>query len=807
VTESFRAVIVGGGVCGTSIAYHLAEAGWRDVLLVDRSELTWGSTFHSAGFVGQLRSTVNLTRMMMDSVALYRRLRDEQGLPWHEVGSLRLASSPERRQELTRLRDWAETFGLPLELVSTDRALELFPFFDPEGVEGAAHIPTDGYLDPSELALALARGATARGVTIRTGVRVLGIDVRDGRVHAVSTDAGTIDVDVVVNAGGIWAHDIGRLAGVNVPVVPLAHEYLRTHPIEGVDEDLCTMRDPDLLIYLRPHEGGLVMGGYQPDVASWGMDGIPQDFNHRLLPPDPERFAVVMDNARRRIPALRDDSTTSELVCGPEAFTPDGEFVLGESADVRGFFVAAGFCAHGIAGAGGVGKLMGRWIVEGDPGMNVWEMDVRRFGRQYRSRPYTLARSTEIYASYYAIRYPNHEREAGRPLRVSAAYDRLRELGASFGEKAGWERANWFEPNSDPALEAWRPNGWAGVHWSSAIAAEALACRRHAAMFDESSFAKIEVAGQDAAEFLQRLCANDVDREPGSVVYTQLLNARGGIECDLTVTRLGPERFLLVTGTAFGAHDLAWVQGHVRGDERVDVRDVTGAGATFGVWGPAARDILQPLADDDLSDEAFPFFTARDVTVGWAPCLALRVTYVGELGWELSTSPEYGRTLWDSLLEAGRSHGLVPAGYRALDALRLEKGYRVWGSDITPDDSPFEAGLGFAVRMDLPGFVGNEASERRQAEGIHRQLACLVLDDVRSVALGNEPVSHDGVTLGRVTSGGIGFAVERSIAYAYLPIDLAKEGTPVHVRVFGEDVGATVAHAPLWDPTNSRIRS
>ena len=565
------------------------------------------------------------------------------------------------------------------------------------------------------------------------------------------------------------------------------------------------MRDPDLLIYFRPWEGGFVMGGYQPDVAPFHSSGrIPADFTHTLLPEDWERFAPVMDNARRRVPLLRDERVGKELVCGPEAFTPDGEFILGES-EVRGFFVAAGFCAHGIAGAGGVGKLMARWVDEGDPGMNVWEMDLRRFGRQYRSRDFALARSKEIYATYYAIRYPNHEREAGRPLRVSPAYERLRALDAVFGEKASWERANWFASNEDASLERWRPNGWAGVHWSSAIAAESLACRERVALFDESSFAKIEVAGRGAAAFLQRLCAGDVDRAPGSVTYTQLLNARGGIECDLTATRLADDRYLLVTGTAFGTHDLAWISSHAQPSDAVVVRDVTGAFACFGLWGPRARDVLAAVSGADLSNDGFPFLSAREISVGSSPCLALRVTYVGELGWELYPSPEYASAVWDTLAPAGEAYGMAPAGYRAIDALRLEKGYRAWGTDLTPDDSPLEAGLGFAVRKDGAPFLGRDAVEHLRAEGVRRRLVSLVLDDVRAVAQGNEPVRHEGRSLGRVTSGGLGYAVERSIAYAYVPSDLAEPGTRLEVQVFDRAIGAEVVGAALWDPKSERV--
>lgn len=822
--ERARAVVIGGGVGGTSIAYHLTELGWRDVVLVDRAELTSGSTFHSAGLVGQLRSSVTLTRMMMYGADLYRRLTAETGIDvaWHEVGSLRLAATPERLEELRRQAGWAKTFGLPLELISAKEARERFPLMSVDGVLGAVWLPTDGWLDPSGLAQALAAGARSRGATIRQHTRVVGIGVERGRVTGVEIERrgpggeierSTIEADVVVDAGGMFAPEIARLAGVTVPMIPMAHQYLFTHAIDGVTPGLPTMRDPDHLCYFREEVGGLCMGGYERNPAPWSLDGIPADFNHRLLEPDWPRFEAIMEGAIHRVPAIAEAGIT-RMINGPEAFTPDNEFILGES-EVRGFFVAAGFCAHGIAGAGGIGRQVAHWIVEGEPELDLWKMDIRRFGGQYRSRSLTLARTYENYATYYDIHYPNEERLAGRPLRLSPAYEEVQALGAVFGEKSMWERPNWFTPNesgagvaSREALEALRPRGWAGQHWSPAIGAEALATRQSAALFDESSFAKIEIDGPGATAFLQGLCDNDVDRPVGTIVYTQMLNRRGGIECDFTVTRLADERFLVVTGTAFGNHDLGWIRRHQPEDGTVRVRDVTSARACFGLWGPRARDILQPLTTDDLSNAAFPYLAAREITIGEAPVLALRVTYVGELGWELYAPAEFGRALWRRLWGAGQAHGLVAGGYRAIDALRLEKGYRVWSSDITPEETPYEAGLGFAVALDKPGgFVGREALIAAKRAGPRKRLRCLVLDDPRAVALGNEPVRVDGRIVGRVTSGGYGFAVERSIAYAYLPPDRAAIGTRAEIEVFGEWIGSEVAREPLWDPEGARIRS
>ncbi len=812
MADHARAVIIGGGVGGTSIAYHLAERGWTDIVLVDRAELTSGSTFHSAGLVGQLRGSVTLTTMMMYGADLYRRLRDETGVDpsWHEVGSLRLASTPARFEELQRQASWARTFGLPLELISATEAGDRFPLMSTDGVLGAVWLPTDGWLDPSGLAMALAAGARGRGVSIRTHTRVVGIGVERGRVTGVDMELrdgsrATIAADVVVNAGGMFAPEIGLLAGVTVPIIPMAHQYLFTEAIDGVHAGLPQLRDPDNLVYFREEVGGLCMGGYERDPAPWALDGIPRDFNGKLLAPDWQRFEEIMAGAVRRVPAIA-DAGVSRIINGPEAFTPDNEFILGES-EVGGFFVAAGFSAHGIAGAGGIGRQMASWIVDGQPELDLWKMDIRRFGPAYRSRDHTLARSIENYATYYDIHYPNEERTAGRPLRMAPTYDQLAALGAVFGEKSGWERPNWFESNAAAGDDSVRPRGWAGQHWSPAIGVEALATRHAAGLFDESSFAKLEVSGPGALAFLERTCANRIDRPVGSIVYTQLLDARGGIQADLTVTRLAAQVFMLVTGTAFGNHDAAWLRGHLPDDGSAIIRDVTSSRVCFGLWGPRARDILAGLTRDDVSDAGFPFLTARELSVGSVPALALRVTYVGELGWELYAPTEYGRALWATLWEAGREHGLVAAGYRAIDSLRLEKGYRAWSSDITPDETPFEAGLGFAIDLDKGAdFIGREALVAAKAAGPRKRLRCLVLDDPRAVCLGNEPVRIDGAIVGRVTSGGYGYAVELSIAYAYLPPDSAI-GTRGEIDVFGTWVGFEVMREPLYDPANERVRS
>jgi glycine cleavage system aminomethyltransferase T/glycine/D-amino acid oxidase-like deaminating enzyme len=800
-----RVVIVGGGVGGAAIAHHLAALGERDVVLLDRSELTSGSTFHSAGLVGQLRSSVSLTRMMMDSVELYRTL----DCGWVECGGIRLACTPEREQEVLRQVAWAKTFGLPLALISAEQARELFPLMSAEGVRCASYLPSDGYLDPSLLTTALVDGAREGGCRVFTHTRVTGIDVVDQRVRGVQTEWGPIEAEVVVDAGGMFAAEIGRMAGVRVPVVPFAHEYLVTQPFRerAPGEHLPTLRDPDLLIYFREEGGGLVMGGYERRSAPWALDehlrdAIPPDFNGRLLEEDWPRFEEIAANSSKRVPAM-DEITVTRLINGPEAFTPDNEFCLGES-EVRGFFVAAGFCAHGLAGAGGIGRVMAEWILQGEPAMDVWEMDIRRFGPHFRSPAYTLKRAKEVYETYYDIRYPGHERQAGRPLRTSSAYGWHAEQGAAFGEKSGWERVNWYESNAAAGDESLRPRGWAGMHWSPAIGAEHRAVRERAGLFDESSFAKLEIAGPGAGEFLEGLCDNRVARDVGAITYTQMLNSRGGIECDFTVTRVEQELFSIVTGTAFGNHDLSWIRRHAPRDGSVRCSDVTARWACFALWGPRARDILAPLTDDPLD---FPYMGMRELAVGDVPVRALRVTFVGELGWELYCPTEYGAGLWRTLWQAGREHGLLAGGYRAIDSLRLEKGYRVWAADITPDETPYEAGLGFCVKQDA-AFLGSTAlgvGADARPPPAQRRLRCLVLEDPRSVALGNEPVRVGGEVVGRVTSGGYGYTVERSIAYAYVPAAV-ELGTPVEVDIFGQWAAGEVAREPLVDPKGERVR-
>jgi 4-methylaminobutanoate oxidase (formaldehyde-forming) len=810
-----RVVIIGGGVGGASIAYHLTLFGWRDVVVLERSEITSGSTFHSAGLVGQLRTSSNLTKMIRYSTDLYRRLKDETEIDpgWREVGSLRLASSPARLEELKHLVAVSRSFGLPLELISANDAQKLFPLMTTDGVEGAVYLPTDGYIDPTGLTMALVAGAKARGAKFFTHARVTDIRVANNRVQSVVTDKGEIQTEIVINAAGQWAGEIGRMVGLNFPIISMAHLYLITKPM-GITQTLPTMRDPDLLVYFREEVGGLIMGGYERQPAAWALDGIPQDFNGKLLPPDWERFAPLMENAMKRVPDI-ENAQVNLLLNGPEGFTPDAEYLLGPTT-VRGFWIAAAFCAHGLAGAGGIGKAMAEWIVAGHPEWDLWRLDHRRFGANYASQKYILARTIETYAKYYDIHYPNEERESARPLRLSPAYARLQELGAVFGEKAGWERPNWFDRDwrletgdfsPQSPVSNYSPRGWASRHWSPNIGVEHLGTRERAGLFDETSFSKIAVRGPGALKLLNSLCDNEMDKPIGAVTYTQMLNPRGGIECDFTVTRLAHNEFQIITGTAFGAHDLQHIQTHAPDDGSVRIEDVTLQFACFGLWGPRARDILQRVTKAEVSNDAFPYMTGKRLEIGDCPVLALRVTYVGELGWEFYTPMEFGRALWDTLWNAGQEFGIVAGGYRAIDSLRLEKGYRYWSAEIGPDYTPYEAGLGFCVKLNKGDFIGRDALLKQKENGITRKLCCLTLNDPTAITIGNEPIRYNDRVVGWAQAGAYGFSVQKSIAYAYLPIELAVIGTALDVELIGERIGAVVAQDPQWDPKGARVKA
>ena len=811
VPDRAKIVIIGGGVGGTSVAYHLAELGEKDVVLLDRSDLTSGSTFHSAGLVGQLRADPTLTKMNMHSVNLYRKLQQTDTPPsWRECGSIKLASSQERMEEIRRQIGWARTFGLDLHEITPQEAKDKFPLISLDGVVGACYMPSDGQVDPSQLAMAMATGARNGGVKIFSNTRVLDIESKNGRVSKVKTDKGDIECEIVVNCGGMYAPSIGRMLGVRIPIVPMSHQYLITENFLDQDKAyLPSLRDPDNLIYFRQEVQGLLMGGYERNSKPWtaslnNFDEIPADFNNRLLSEDWERFEEIAINSQMRVPSM-EKVGVKNFINGPEGFTPDNEFCLGET-EVGGFFVAAGFCAHGIAGAGGIGKVVAEWVHSGEPQMDLWHMDIRRFGAAYKSPSFTLKRIQENYEEYYDIHYPLEERKSARPLKISPVYSWHKVNNASFGEKSGWERVNFYADHKGD--EGLRPYGWAGKNWSPAVSVEHAAVRNNAGLFDESSFAKFFVSGERAGEFLNLVCANNVVKDVGQAVYTQALTSSGGIECDFTVTRIKSSQFLIITGTAFGTHDLGWLTKQQRelGFNDVVINDVTSAYAVFGIWGPKSREIVQKLTPTDMSNDTFKFMQSKEITLADIPVRATRITYVGELGWEFYVPTEFGTTLWNELMAAGESNGLLPCGYRAIESLRLEKGYRAWGGEINTETNPYEAGLGFAVSLSKPKFIGRDALTTLKDQ-ITRKLVAITFDDIRQVPLGNEPIRIDEKIVGRVKSGGQGYSIGKAIGYAYLPIEFATSGQQVDVEFFGTWCSGTVTNGSLYDPDGLKIKA
>ena len=804
-------MIVGGGIVGCSVAYHLARLGWRDVLLLERKQLTSGSTFHAAGLVGQLRTNANVTRLLTYSVELYERLEAETGQAsgWKMNGGLRLACNRDRMIEIRRQATTARSFGLEMHLLDPGEAKRLWPLMDASDLVGAAFLPTDGQANPSDITQALARGARQQGVRIVEGCTVTGFRIEGRRVTAVMTDGGEIGCEAVALCAGQWSKALGRLAGVRVPLQSVQHQYMITEAIEGVTPDLPTLRDPDRLIYFKEEVGGLVMGGYEPNPRPWAEDGIPEGFHFTLLDPDWDHFEQLMVQALIRVPAL-ETAGIKQLINGPESFTPDGNFILGEAPEVRGLFVGCGFNAFGIASAGGAGKALAEWIAGGEPPFDLWAVDIRRFGLPHGDDAWVRARTLELYGKHYTIAWPAEEHASGRLLRRSPLYQRLKEGGAVFGEKLGWERPNWF---ANPGEEPRDVYGFGQPNWFEAVGREHVACRERVALFDASSFAKFLLVGAGSERALSWICANRVDVPPGRVVYTQMLNARGGIECDLTVTRLAADAFYLVTGTAFATHDFDWIDRNAPQGLDAKLIDVTSAFAVLPLMGPRARDLLQLATEDDVSNAGLPFGSSREVRIAGAPLRALRVTYVGELGFELHVTSEFSLTVFDALIEAGGRFELALAGYRAIESLRLEKGYRAWGSDIGPDHTPLEAGLGFAVKLgsDQP-FLGREALERQRREGLRKRLGCFTVDDPGVVLLGRETILRDGAPVGWLTSGGFGHTLGRPIGYGY--VRNAEGVTPEWVRsgryeleVATERVPATLHLGPLYDPESERIRS
>ncbi|SMY07515.1 GcvT family protein [Flavimaricola marinus] len=803
-----KAVIVGGGIVGCSTAYHLAKLGW-DVVLLERKKLTSGTTFHAAGLVGQLRSSANITQLLGYSVSLYDKLEEETGLGtgWKMNGGLRLACNAERWTEVKRQATTAHSFGLDMQLLTPKEAQDLWPLMQVDDVVGAAFLPTDGQANPSDITQALAKGARMAGAQIFEDTKVLSVDVDKGVIKGIETEKGRIDCSVVIACCGQWTRAFAKTVGVNVPLVSVQHQYMITEKIDGVTPDLPTLRDPDRLTYYKEDVGGLVMGGYEPNPIMWAENGIPKGFHYSLLDSDYEHFEPMMELALGRVPAL-ETAGVKELVNGPESFTPDGNFILGEAPELRNFYVGAGFNAYGIAAGGGAGMALAEWVAKGEPPYDLWSVDIRRFGRPHFDTDWVRARTYEAYGKHYTMAWPSEEHDSGRPCRRSPLYDTLLKGGAVFGEKLGWERPNWFAEPGEVAKDIYtfeRPN------WHSAVAREHKAAREAAVLFDQTSFAKFTLKGPDAEAALSWIAANDVSGPVGSLTYTQMLNDHGGIECDLTAVRVKEDEFYIVTGTGFATHDFDHIAKTIPEGMNAQLVDVTSGNAVLSLFGPKARAILGAVTRDDVSHEGFPFGTAKTIGIAGCPVMALRITYVGELGWELHLPVEYAATVYAALHKAGAEHGLRNAGYRAIETLRLEKGYRAWGSDIGPDYTPIEAGLGFAVKLKKNiDFKGRAAVEQQRAKGVNRMMTTFTAaPDV--ILSGRETIYRDGVRVGYLSSAGFGHSLGKSIGMGYVrhtdgvTRDFVLSGR-YELEVATVRVPCEATLSPLYDPKMERVK-
>jgi 4-methylaminobutanoate oxidase (formaldehyde-forming) len=763
-----RIVIVGGGVIGASVAYHLTLAGETDVLLLEQGELSCGTTWHAAGLVGQLRATESSTRLVQYSTDLYSRLEDETGLSagFKRCGGLTVARSEDRMTQLRRTAATAEAFDLECEILTAAEAGDRWPLMSTDDLAGAIWLPGDGKANPTDLTMALAKGARQRGARVVEHVRVFDVLTEDDAVVGVYTSHGDVEAEVVVNCAGQWANDLAARIDVTVPLHSAEHFYVVTDQIDGIHPDLPILRDPDGYTYVKEEVGGLVVGGFEPEAKPWvSPDAIPYPFEFQLLDEDWEHFSVLMDSAIERLPVLR-ETGIRKFYNGPESFTPDNQFILGESPDVRGFFVGAGFNSVGIATAGGAGRALAEWIIDGEPSLDLLAVDIRRFAPFHGDHAWLRARVGEVLGLHYAIPWPNRELETARPLRTSPTYERLADANAGFGSKMGWERANFFAPpGEDPTIEY----GWGRQNWHPWVAAEQRATRSAVAVFDQTSFSKYLITGSDAEAALQWICTNDVAVENGHTVYTGLLNARGTYESDLTVTRVAADEFFLVSSSATTERDQDWIRRNIPDGLLVGIADVTDDLAVYGVMGPSSRDLLSGLTDADLSEDAFPFGTSREISVAGATVRATRITYVGELGWELYVPTESALGVYDELMSAGEDLDVANAGYYAIESLRLEKGYRAFGRELTPDFNPVEAGLLFACKLKTDiDFLGRTAVEKARADGPARRLVSFVCDDPDAMPWGGELLRRDGDAAGQVTSAAWGETTGAAVGLAYV---------------------------------------
>ena len=814
-----RVVIIGGGVIGCSVAYHLAKLGWTDIVLLERKQLTSGTTWHAAGLIAQLRATANMTRLAKYSQELYGRLEEETGLAtgFKRNGSLTVALTGERLEELKRGASMARSFGVEIETISPAEAAALHPLLDIEGVVGAVALPKDGQGDPTNIALALAKGARQLGARIFEHTRVTGITKTRGRVTGVTTDKGAIEAEFVVNCAGMWGNAVGRMAGVPLPLQACEHFYIVTEQVPGLCRTLPVLRVPDECAYYKEDAGKILLGAFEPVAKPWATDGIPEEFCFDQLPEDFDHFAPILEKATRRMPIL-EKTGIHTFFNGPESFTHDDRYLLGEAPELRNFFVACGFNSVGIQSAGGAGKALAEWIVGGAPPFDLWDVDVRRTFPYQSTRSFIQARVTETLGLLYADHFPYRQFASARGVRHTPFYERLKERGACFGETAGWERAHWFEPadrREAGVAPAYRYS-WQRQNWFEFSAEEHRAVRTGLGMLDMSAFGKFRVEGRDAEAVLQRLSANDVAVEPGRIVYTQWLNERGGIEADLTVTRLGEDSFLVITAAAAVTRDLAWLRRHIPDEAHCTALDVTSGEACLAVMGPRSREFLQALTTADLSNAAFPFGTARTIELGMALVRAHRITYVGELGWELYVPTEFARQIFDLLAEAGEPYGLRLAGVHAMNSLRLEKAYRDFGHDISDEDHVLEAGLGFAVKVDkqrgqFGDFIGRAAVMQKKRTGLSRRLLQFQLADPEPLLFHAEPILKDGRVVGYLASGGYGHHLGAAIGLGYVPSEIGNSDADLlaaryEIEVAGDRIAAIASLKPLYDPMSIRIR-
>jgi glycine cleavage system T protein len=800
-----RVVIVGGGVIGCSIAYHLAKLGWNDVVLIERKQLTSGTTWHAAGLIGQLRGSMNMTRLARYTAELYRGLEAETGQAtgYRQCGSISLATTAGRMEELKRNASMAKVFDLPVHVLSPDEIHALYPLANLDDVIGGIHIPSDGYANAVDITQALAKGARKRGVKIFQDLKVTSIRHDGRRVSGVVTDEGPIGAQYVVLAGGMWTRDLGASIGVGVPLQACEHYYVLFKDVPGLDPALPVLRDYDHCSYFKYDAGRLLVGAFEPHARPWGTDGIPEDFSFGEIAGDFAHFEPVLLDAMRRIPAL-EQAGIQKFFCGPESFTPDVRYHLGESAELENCFVAAGLNSIGLQSAGGIGKVISEWIRDGHPPLDLWEVDVRRNMPFQINRKYLQARVRESLGLLYATHWPFRQYETARGARRSAVHDRLAQAGACFGEAFGWERANWYAP---PGIKAAYEYSYGRQNWFEHSAREHRAVRSAVGIFDQSSFAKFRLEGQDAARVLSRVCANDVEVTPGRIVYTQWLNERGGIEADLTVTRLSDTAFLIVTGAETETKDFNWLKRHIDTGAHCVLTNVTSGLGVLSIMGPRARDLLQSLTPEDVSDRAFPFATSKEIELGFALVRASRITYVGELGWELYIPTEFMAGVYDEVIDAGEHHGLVHAGYHALNSLRIEKAYRHFGHDITDEDTPWEAGLGFAVKIDNPGgFIGRDALLRQREAGLPKRLVQFQLRSPDPLLYHNEPIWRGGSIVGFIRSGMYAHTLGAAVGLGYVTAATAIDADAYEIEVAGVRHPATASLRPLYDPTNERIK-